>query len=386
MYTLKQRLENEYYIEVRYTRIRYPKDGASPYILKDNFGKKDLDPDNKRFVIDQLFKGKIEKCKELEYDGIQYKVDFVEGKVIRIWNPEKCEVYECKFITSYLNKIDEIIKISTDKKVYFRGQSSIQDWLPSLYRKTQWVESEYKLNLNVLSKHVDEFKDCKTTIEKLIKLKHYNQPSRLLDIVANPLMALYFAADNSGNTGLPGAVAAVFSDPRKEKYTLNSDTVLLLANLSNVDFSEYWCMNDKNKALHKNECGKNNDYFSELGHQCRVESGIDSYFDNLGKNETTSNSETSKCIIIRPEMNNPRIIQQQGLFLLCGFDYNQHLTLPLREYNSFFEDSNGKRVYFVFSTRTMKIIKQQLATYGINKSQVYFDLEKTIEYERENCL
>lgn len=31
-------------------------------------------------------------------------------------------------------------------------------------------------------------------------------------------------------------------------------------------------------------------------------------------------------------------------------------------------------------------IKEQLDTYGINKSQVYFDLEKTIDYEKNRII
>ena len=120
---------------------------------------------------------------------------------------------------------------------------------------------------------MDEFITCKSTIERLIKLKHFNQPSRLLDIVANPLMALYFACESSVENNSSGIVSAIFSDGKDEKYTLYSDTVILLSNISKVDMKKcFMSIGSEYEDSSKRE------FLDELSHQSRVEIGIDSYF------------------------------------------------------------------------------------------------------------
>jgi len=80
---------------------------------------------------------------------------------------DKCKFINCKNVVSFLTKVSKITK---DKNLYYRGQSSHYEWIPSLYRKKAWVEHEAILNARVISRHVDEFKDCQSTIERLIKL------------------------------------------------------------------------------------------------------------------------------------------------------------------------------------------------------------------------
>lgn len=70
---------------------------------------------------------------------------------------------------------------------------------------------------------------------------------------------------------------------------------------------------------------------------------------------------------------------------MCGFSEKKELSLP-DSYFNFFKDSEKKNIYFIFHPKTMAKIKEQLDTYGINKSQVYFDLEKTIDYEKNRII
>ena len=407
MYTLEKRLENEHFIELRYkTETEAEK---TTIILCDSKNKdKSLDSKDVDF-IKKLFGGKIKK-QDGEFPladkaGKHLKALFAESEKsgsLRIWDESKCEIQECDSMTCFLEKVNKLKKENPNYNVYFRGQLACQPMLPSLFRENSWIINEFNMNQFVISRHVEEFKDCHSTIEKMIKLKHYNQPSRLLDIVANPLMALYFAAESSVASNAWGIVAAIFSKPEQEKYAGKSDTVLMLANLSNVDFSQYYQIKEgTNKLKRKEKSNKKNDFFAELGHQCRIEIGIEGYFndppfssqnneDDPSKKGNIQGNIQGKCkgkkklkksVVVIPELNNPRIIQQQGLFILCGFSEKKEMSLPKSFFN-FFKVSKGKAVYFIFSPERMKEIKEQLDTYGINKSQVYFDLEKTIDYEK----
>ena len=51
----------------------------------------------------------------------------------------------------------------------------------------------------------DEFKGLLTPLEELAKLQHYSIPTRLVDVTINPLIALYFAVENTDDLS-PGNV------------------------------------------------------------------------------------------------------------------------------------------------------------------------------------
>lgn len=393
MFSLKKQLELDGYIEVFYKPIRVGQKDNNKHkffyyrnpAMKGDIGQDDMD------FLNEYLKDEIPKNNdEIEYQNKKYTVKTNKNKrFIRIIDTDKCEYIDCNSVNGFLNSVKELKGKNEGKNIYFRGQASFFSWIPSLYREDEWIKNEFRLNSKVISKHVDEFLSCKSTIERLIKLKHFNQPSRLLDIVANPLMALYFACESSVDNNSYGVVSAVFSKPSNEKYSLYSDTVTLLSNISKVDFSKYFKIDSTTGNIIK--CEKNEydleqikePYFNELGHQAKVETGIDSYFTNK---ENELFSEANNCIVVHPELNNPRVIQQQGMFILCGFDCSGYKSLPEECYNKLFLNSDGKRIYFLFSDKAMKNIKKELDSYGINRSQVYFDLEKTIDYEKNKVL
>lgn len=399
MFSLEKQLELDGYIEIFYKPINAgQKNGNNHkyFYYRTPSRKDEIGPENRAFCnnifghIPPEDDKEIKDFKEVIYQNKKYQVKSNSSKrFVRIIDTDKCEFIDCNSVNGFLNKVKELKEKNKDKNIYFRGQASFFSWIPSLYREDEWIENEFRLNARVISKHVDEFLSCKSTIERLIKLKHFNQPSRLLDIVANPLMALYFACESSVDNNSYGVVSAVFSEPSGEKYSLYSDTVILLSNLSKVDFAK--CFKIDGTTGNIIECENNEHdleqikktYFNELGHQAKVETGIDSYFKN---EENKLFSEANNCIVVHPELNNPRIIQQQGMFILCGFDPDGYKTLPEKSYNKLFLNSDDKRVYFLFSDKAMKNIKKELDSYGINRSQVYFDLEKTIDYEKNKVL
>lgn len=287
--------------------------------------------------------------------------------IILIWE-ENCEIQKINSIEKYIQKFKSIYK--GQRNIYFRGQSFSHLWLPSLYRNREWIENEKNLNLRVMSRHVSEFFDCNTTIERLIKLKHYNMPSRLLDIVASPLMALYFACVSAKQNNEDAMVAVIFSDPKKEKFSLNSDTVTMLSNLSNIDLSS---------VLKSDIAHRENNLTSQLGYACQKEQKTDMYWSNI-KIEDLDN-----CIVVNPELNNTRIIQQQGLFILCGFSFDNENSLPA-SYFDLFRNIEQKRIYYRFPNKKIDSLLADLDSFGINDSSVYFDLEKTIEFVKKKIL
>lgn len=383
LYTVKDKLQINSYIKLYFRESDNKNENSviinnkyfcfgSDITLKSSIKKDDIE--DLIPILNDVFKLYLEK------EPISVIPVDKERYIIRIENENKSEIMSitiencnCIFnvgesIDQYLFKVKNIYK--GQRNIYFRGQSFSHLWLPSLYRNREWIENEKNLNLRVMSRHVSEFFDCNTTIEKLIKLKHYNMPSRLLDIVASPLMALYFACVSAKQNNEDAMVAVIFSDPKKEKFSLNSDTVTMLSNLSNIDLSS---------VLKSNIAHREKNLTSQLGYACQKEQKTDMYWSNI-KIEDLDN-----CIVVNPEMNNPRIIQQQGLFVLCGFSFDNENSLPT-SYFDLFRNIEQKRIYFRFSKDKIDELLIDLDSFGINDSSVYFDLEKTINYEKNRIL
>jgi hypothetical protein len=358
--------------------IKFPKDfcddSSNKTVLKSITTEEELTIGGEKHLLSVLV-----------FSGVSWK-----EKEVLVWLKDFCAMHICLSFIDYLQTVLDDSNNKKGKNSYYRGQPSFfNSWVPSLYRETKWVDNEVLLNSRVMSRHVDEFIDCKTTIERLIKLKHYNQPSRLLDIVANPLMALFFACDNEKEKS-SGMIATIFSNRDAEKFSLISDTVVELSSLAmnNRKLLLSKCPQiPKNKVvLHytvdddKTCCDTCvvNSFLGEQAHQCKKDMGIESYWNNI------TFQKLNQCIVVHPEENNIRIKQQQGLFILCGLN-PKDIYQPPKTYNNFFKYKHKRYYYYVPKIIVDDCLKS-LHLLGITKSQVYFDLDKTIEYEKGELL
>ena len=81
-----------------------------------------------------------------------------------------------------------------DYYCFFRGHANKTfPLLPSIYRKPQWFSNEDKIIREIIMRCPNEFNSMDSSFEKLVKMQHYDLPTRLLDLTENPLVALYFA-------------------------------------------------------------------------------------------------------------------------------------------------------------------------------------------------
>lgn len=91
------------------------------------------------------------------------------------------------------------------RQTFFRGQAN-KDWplIPTLYRNG-YFEKEAAMIKEILNELPDEF-NLADRVDILAKLQHYGFPTRLLDITANPLVALYFACFKEKEMDNDGAI------------------------------------------------------------------------------------------------------------------------------------------------------------------------------------
>lgn len=190
-------------------------------------------------------------------------------------------------IGSYLKEISKYISY---ENVVYRGQTNhtFETISASINRDDGYISNEHLIISETLEQKKDDFKDFNLPIEHLSKMQHYGFPTRLIDITKDPLIALYFAIENTEN--LKDGEVFVFI---KDTYDLNSKAVNIVALLSNINSYDI-------KEIEKK-------YEEIYGEKVTC----DEILKYAGKNIYITGTEKLK-------ETNERLFNQKGSFILCG--------------------------------------------------------------------
>lgn len=236
--------------------------------------------------------------------------------------------------------------------VFYRGHAN-KEWslTPGVYRSEAAIKREDYLVHDLIRHCPIDFQNCHSSFEKLVKMQHYELPTRLLDISMNPLVALYFAAAGE----------------------FNKDGELLIFLIKNEDLSNFddeWVNILSRISFLSNEIvnvGTDTNKWKALITNLRNLQEPIPYLNNA--------NDLAKVLCVLPKLDNPRIIRQHGAFFLFGIS----------------DGEKDKMAALEVATITMRIpsakkeeVLKQLDQLGINEKFCFPEIDKVAHYLKQN--
>ncbi len=283
------------------------------------------------------------------------------------------------------------------KKYFYRGHGCLNyQLIPKVFRSKKHLENEHNLYKEIQVRNADRFLTGSGRLELLTTMQHYGLPTRLLDITASPLVALYFAVSEEKDHHRDGELIVFNMYYDKIKY-FDSDTVEILTALSTLTsyeklelakvslnaLKEYIenVLEERRKRPHQIELiteselekiiQKYNTYpiVKKLNNEVEKEYGI-----HLGE---INPFDLFSVVPVQPKQTNERIIRQQGAFIAYGL-MGEKVARKLTERYMYKE--RGKIVKYIIPAENKKDILLELESLGINAATIYPELDKVADY------
>jgi len=280
-----------------------------------------------------------------------------------IYNKDNVRFVKISNINQFIKHLN--IEKLMENNIYYRGQANI-NWpiKPSIFRDN-WIKNEDEIIREMVIRNPADFSATLSTLDKLTKMQHYNAPTRLLDLTRNPFIALYFACEKikDFDETCYGEIVFFESTSDTEKY-YDSDTVSIISNIAMMKstFTTVGLPADKDNF---NKSG----LIPYLLHQIQYE--------KINFLPIIVPDDLHKCLITHVKLDNKRINNQQGLFLLVGMGEAKTVAANIKEY---LKKNSNKLIVFLIEEKEKKNILLELTKMNINKGFIYPEIDDVAEY------
>ena len=272
------------------------------------------------------------------------------------------QLYSLAF-SNYYEKVEHI------NKYYFRGLSNEQYLnAPGIYRANLPASKDENYFFNEIQVRCPAVFNGMKNINKLTYMQHYGCPTRLLDISSNPLVSLYFAClgDNNAN-----GIVHVFGVPESDVLYEQSDRVQMLSKLA--EFKK----DDQDKILKLSYIYLLKGKFPQNSTSKYNESVLERYYHAIKRDNAAFEREIVPIDLLKPvfvqvNKDNPRILKQDGAFIVSGLDLDAvDSDTKIRNYST---------KQFIIPAQFKNKLKKELEKVCINQASLFPEVDQVADY------
>ncbi len=194
-------------------------------------------------------------------------------------------------------------RLKTEKKecgslFLYRGQGNANfDYSPTILRYEEKIRREHILQKEAHRRFYTEFDKCKSIFDEEVILQHYGAGSRCLDLLENPLMALWAACEYTSNEKLKesfGEVSIWCLDYENDDLkSYDSSTVSVIADTATME---------QNFSLGQLEIEYHKEHPTDIAHFIYLKDIL------------------RRCVVVRPKYNNIRFTHQFNCFAVMNLN------------------------------------------------------------------
>lgn len=259
-------------------------------------------------------------------------------------------------VVEYLQVLNNIT-IANEEELFYRGLSKncYSDKMSPTCLRNKDLEEEYNCYHEIMLEYPEEFKKGEH-LSNLVKMQHFGGKTRLVDLSANPLISLFFAAEQ--HPDIDGEVLC-FRIKKSEILHHTSDKALMLACLplfTNAEKKEMenFCRSHMGEIT--DEDIKYNKTMRRFLHEIRSEFPA---FETCIIGE-----DLLKTYCVKANKDNIRMKKQSGLFFICGLGEQERKSW------------NKKSFAITIDKDSKKRILEELRRLDISNSTIYPDFER----------
>ena len=206
------------------------------------------------------------------------------------------------------------LSVTRGEFAVYRGQS-VYSWMlrPKAFRLSRWYRHERDMVRELISTHPQEFVSDTLMVDRLVRMQHYDLPTRLLDVSQNFLAALFFACDHDREKPDEAGAVFIIKGNASEKKYYDSDAVSLVSNLSNLSEKEKIELFEKAPDNETHPEGDGFNTFPATERLLQFVRDEKPYF-----RSRALKSDLRRTFLLIPKKNNRRIVAQSGAFLVFG--------------------------------------------------------------------
>ncbi len=212
--------------------------------------------------------------------------------------------YKINTVAEFANALGQFPLSKSDVRLFRGHDNKSYRMVPGVYREPILVKNENNLIRECVIRCPDQFPAALPFFEVLVKLQHYGLPTRLLDLTANALAALFFACQ--GKPDILGEVIVLDISKKELKY-YDSDTVSVISNIAR-----------RGTLFDLDKLPKNVAQFNKQSVVQRLLHHIRAH--QPAFRAIIKPSDLRRVLAVRAKLDNARIVRQEGAFLLYGID------------------------------------------------------------------